>query len=224
MCNDFLRSFQYDDPLVQALYAAVDDLVRTQELDNLDVREPKNWQPLHGIEIGEATKTSVVKNRKRSSMIGILNNVRNLYVKSVQCLQNNLPVTNTVLEDLQRLIQSDAVIQRLARTLPHVVSGSEISVLADEWNLYSVDKVPKDWYIMNLLQTPESDGCLNLSVIDCYWAKVLEIEVSSQAKCFASGSKSNLVSSQAQMLCFRKQKQLNFLSSANALLQEAEAT
>ena len=49
----------------------------------------------------------------------------------------------------------------------------------DEWKLYSISVIPKDWYAMDLFQTPESDDCnertLNLSRFDGYLAKVLEM-------------------------------------------------
>jgi hypothetical protein len=42
----------------------------------------------------------------------------------------------------------------------------------DEWRLYAVDEIPKDWYSADL-----PDDCaertLNLPRIDCYWAKVM---------------------------------------------------
>ena len=75
--NNFLRTFQYEGSPSQVLYTAVNDLVRTlmlkfvtaavvvtktdQKLMDLDVREKKNWRPLHEVEIIEATKKSIDK-------------------------------------------------------------------------------------------------------------------------------------------------------------------
>lgn len=80
MYTNFLRRFQYEGPLVQVLYAAVDDLVRTLMLRFVTTAVCWNenwsrahefgctylniWRPLHKLEIYEATKKFVVKNKK----------------------------------------------------------------------------------------------------------------------------------------------------------------
>ena len=73
---------------------------------------------------------------------------------TVQYLQTKLPLTNGTLRDLQCLQptarsmpESESCIQlRLAKKLPQVILQDEVSVVTDEWKVYSVDDIPRSWY------------------------------------------------------------------------------
>ena len=41
---------------------------------------------------------------------------------------------------------SESCIRRLAKKLPQVISQDEVSVVTDEWKVYSVDNIPRSWY------------------------------------------------------------------------------
>jgi len=81
--------------------------------------------------------------------------IRKFLLTTVQYLQTKLPLTNGTLRHLQCLQptacitsmpESESCIQRLAKKLPQVILQDEVSVVTDEWKVYSVDNIPKSWY------------------------------------------------------------------------------
>ena len=196
--SNFLQSFQREGPLIHMLYLALNNLVRTlmlrfvntavvgtkmaSDLVAIDVNDVKNLRTLEDMEIGEATRNSLSK-LKPEKHKGILLDIRKFLSTAVQYLQTKLPLTNDTLRNLQCLQptarskpESETFIRRLATKLRQVISQEEVSVVTDEWKLYSVDDIPRSWYCVEDSAEDVSCGACNerpdMSV-DQYWAKVL---------------------------------------------------
>jgi len=104
------------------------------------------------MEIGETTRSSLSK-LKQEQHKGVLLDIRKFLSTTVQYLQTKLPLTNGTLRDLQCLQPtarstpvSESCIRRLAKKLPQVILEDEVSVVTDEWKVYSVDDIPRSWY------------------------------------------------------------------------------
>lgn len=197
--NNFLQMFQREGPLIHTLYFALNDLVRTLmlrfvntavvgtkmagDLVTIDVNDVKNLRTLEDMEIGEATRHSLSKVKKEQQK-GVLLDMRKFLSTTVKYLQTKLPLTNSTLRDLQCLQptarskpESEVFIRRLAKKLPQVISPDEVSAVTDEWKVYSVDDIPRNWYCSEERAEDASrdatDERPSIYPVDEYWAKVL---------------------------------------------------
>jgi hypothetical protein len=135
---------------------------------------------------------------KEEQHSGVLLDILQFFVTCVQNLWQNLPLTNAVLQDVQCLDataqtkpESEAMIRRLARKLPQVISDEEISAITDEWKLYSVDDIPTKWFsatansvdscevIVETATANDITSDKNCAAAVCriyqYWSKVLDM-------------------------------------------------
>lgn len=202
--TSFLQLFQTEGPLIHRLFSAMGDLIRTlmlrfmntevvglkngADLKLLDVNDVNNLRSLTDIESGEPTRKALISIKEQHSMV--LLDIRHFFTTCVMYLQQNLPLTNSVLEDVQCLDaiartkpESEAMIRRLARKLPQVVCDDDVSAITDEWKLYAVDDIPGEWYSATVNATAVSsewEYSETMSVppvcrIDQYWSKVLDM-------------------------------------------------
>lgn len=118
MFSQFLQLFQREDPLIHIICAEMNSLVRKlmlrfvktdvvgsksgDELAKVDVKELKNLRSLDDIEIGEATRQSM-KKVKPEQHKAVLLDIRQFFTITTQYLMKNLPLSNTVLQDVQCL-------------------------------------------------------------------------------------------------------------------------
>ena len=185
MYNNFLWTFQYEDQLVQVLYAVVNDLVRSlmlrfvttavvatktgQELVDLDVHELKNiGDHLTKLRSTDATKKSIVENNKGAARWHSNHCASLLHAKrpilAEECTSNKYRLGRSMRWTFSSRVWGTTIDC-------YVVSSSEMSVLMDEWKLYSVNDRPKNWYRMDLFQTPESDDCIERTklIVQNWW-------------------------------------------------------
>lgn len=105
--------------------------------------------------------------------------VKTIYHAIAQYLRSNIPLDNSFLRDLQVLDHRrrldpegpDAIV-RIGRSVPGLLSSTEINGLRDEWLMYSLEDINDSWIIKRKYEDADGKEHMECQRIDFYWDKV----------------------------------------------------
>ena len=166
--TDFLTILQEIGPLVHLLFKHLKEMqgnilcifIKAEETKDkkasdlvvLNVKGATNQLELKDIGVGEETEmllkelNSLEATKEHKKMLKI-------YIAAAQHLQKKLPFDSQNLKDLVALHPQSRqakftlkAITWLARQLPHVSKGDEITCRRDEWKALQREPIPSNWY------------------------------------------------------------------------------
>lgn len=190
----FLTMFQTDGPMIHIMHhelrailvtimgrflnADLMKVKKSKDLKTINIEDANNQLSLEKMDVGDPVRKLLSK-CSLSKKTEYLKTMQSALIAMTRYLQQKLPLDSTLLNDLMCLnpllrgkSPSDHIL-RIARLMPHVISEESISLLRDEWNLYTADEdIQESWFM-------DDDG--GYKRLDSYFVNVFNLKTPSGA-------------------------------------------